>query len=215
MLASALRQPPDPVLPHALSCRPQAAQRLRRRRSLASVVAVTAGALVVLSTGRHHHADLLTAQAAPTDLGLPAEAAALASSLGSSSDGGRSWRAWQQRLEQEEARVASWRERQRSAVREETAAEQAVARASAQQRWNTGVRAAREAVSAAVSAAAAAAAADPFIDADEALARRQDQELPATAWDLQLPAAGDEQQQQQPLSAGALGGGALAAEERR
>lgn len=196
------------------SCLPQAAQRLRRRRGLAAV-AVAAGALVVLCTaGRQQQAALLTSQAAPAALGLPADAAALTSSHARSGGGSGSWHTWQQRLEQEEARVAAWRERQRSAVREETAAEQAIARASAQQRWNTGVQAAREAVSAAVSAAAAAAAADPFLDADEALARRHEG-LPAAAWDLQLPTAGDEQQQ--PLPAGALGGGAvaLAAEERR
>lgn len=178
---------------------------------------MAASALVVLCTaGRGHQADLLTAQTAPADLGLPADAAALGSTVGPGSDPSF-WHTWQQRLEREEERVEAWRERQRSAVREDTAAEQAAARATAQQRWNSGVQAAREAVSAAVTVAAAAAAADPLLDADEALARRSDPELPSDLqpWDLQLPAAGGEQQE--PLAAGVLGGsaGALAAEERR
>lgn len=181
------------------------AHRQRRQRTLAAVAAA-AGALVLLATveGRHQ-SELLTAQAAPGTLGLPtvmadalvaaSQAAAASGGAGSASltagvsgSGSGFWHMWQQRVDDEEERVNTWRERQRSLVYEETAAEQVQPVVG---RFGSGLQAARAAAKHAAAAAAAAAAADPLLDADEALAH---QGLAAVAREMQLPLLDAEQQ---------------------
>ena len=184
-------------------------QRQRRAYQLLSAAAALGLVVLVLCfTGLQQSAEPISA--APSSLGLPSDALALAQlsagggqqaqqqgQQGQQQPGSGWWSMWQQRMSDQEARVASWRNRQRSVVYEETAAEQAQAAATTALLGSGLTRAA--------SALGRAAAADPFLEADAAKAS---QGLSAVARGLPLQPLGEETQQE---AAAALASGSAAA----
>lgn len=135
-----------------------AAQRERRNTLLSSAAAVLV--LLVISVGiLSQESGQPISSSSPDALGMPWDILALAQ-LSGASRRHQDRQQQQQRLADQEARVATWRDRQRSTVFQETVAEQARAAAAATSLSRRLGRAA--------SALSAAAAADPFLEGDRA-----------------------------------------------
>ena len=146
------------ILPSFPSLQVAAAQRERRNTLLSSAAAVLV--LLVLSVGiLSQESGQPISSSSPDALGMPWDILALAQ-LSGASRRHQDRQQQQQRLADQEARVATWRDRQRSTVFQETVAEQARAAAAATSLSRRLGRAA--------SALSAAAAADPFLEGDRA-----------------------------------------------